>query len=107
VKKGYDKLFSFLGGITGALAGLVVLGPGGAVAGFQAGSGIVEGNLIPALEMAVPGYSQLAEGNRLFIQQIVKDIRKRRGDTLDDIIQDVFGKFDKSQLDFYDPMLLM
>ena len=106
VKKGYDKLFSFLGGITGALAGLVVMGPGGAVAGFQAGSGIVEGNLIPALEMAIPGYSQLAEGNKLFIQQIVKDIRKRRGDTLDDIIQDVFGKFDKSQLDYYDPMLL-
>lgn len=101
----FHSMMNFLAGVTGALAGLVLIGPGGVVAGFKAGSDLSKGDLQSLANELIPGWELMTEGNKLFIQRVIEDIRRRRGDTLDDIIQDRFGKFNQGLLDYTDPML--
>lgn len=104
LKKVFDKTTNFLAGVLGALAGFVILGPGGVVMGYRAGEELSKGDVSGLLGAVIPGYNSIAEANKAFIEKIVEDIRKRRGDTLEDIIKDRFGKF-SARLDPNDPVI--
>jgi hypothetical protein len=105
LKKAFDKTTNFLAGVLGALAGLVIMGPGGVILGYRAGVDLSKGNVASLLGEVIPGYEFMVKANREFIEQVIADIRKRRGDTLDDIIQDRFGKFGASRINPEDPII--
>jgi hypothetical protein len=94
-----QRITAWLFGALGAIIGFAVGGPGGALAGFSAGKGFYEGDLIPFIEALIPGFELLSNALKLKIAKfggtVGKIVRKKKIDINKYDAAEILGMIDK------------